>query len=503
MDETLAPIPDDDYEKMGSLIESFVDSYERNQDKPLDEWLTEKLQEELPEEEPERIRTMANDVIESVRILEDNKVSLNESLSNGRSKESWFAEQIKIATSGMSAEETVNYLNGLDKAVRTANESMIKTLISKNTGDISQNPSLHGYIAECEHVSSFNLKAEATGSPYRAMIIEHEGEAFTKNGVDIVIIDKRTGSNKAVRRYQSKYCQTPEKTEAAFTSDGRQYNGQQSLVPSEQAENMSRKCTDHIEAPDGTCSEPLSYKRARDLQKEAQSGKWNEKNWNSYKTKDIAIGIGKNARNAAILGAAIGAGVEVADKLAKGEKVDGKEVAKKAIESGADFGVKAAITGALKAGAEKGVIKCIPKGTPAGSIANVVFVGVENVKILIKYGKGELTRQQALEKMEETTVSALAGFAAMAKGAAVGAKIGTPLGPIGIAVGGFIGGTVAYIAGSGLGTLAVKARRKLCEWAKKPALKIVEKTKSFFKKSSEREGSGIQSFFGSLKVRFS
>ena len=38
--------------------------------------------------------------------------------------------------------------------------------------------------------------------------------------------------------------------------------------------------------------------QAKELQDEAQSGKWNDLNWNEYKTKDLAIGIGKQAGQA-------------------------------------------------------------------------------------------------------------------------------------------------------------------------------------------------------------
>ena len=214
------------------------------------------------------------------------------------------------------------------------------------------------------------------------------------------------------------------------------------------------------------------------MQEEARSGNWNDKNWNDYKTKDIAVGIGKQAGKAALFGAILGAGTEVVGKLRKGEKIDGKEVAKKAIEGGADFGIKAAIAGAIKTGAEKGIIKFIPKGTPAGAIANVVFVGVENAKILYKCAKGEITGIQALDKMEETTVSAVGGMVAMGYGAAKGAALGTLVGgPVGAAIGGFVGGAIAYMAGSTVGNLVVKARRKFTSVAKKVFRSLVKITK--------------------------
>lgn len=494
IDEVYTPVTEDDYKNLKTIVEDFVESYEQNQDQPVEEWLSEKLQTELPDKTREEVRNMAKEIVESVRTFESTKESLSETVVTGRNKESWFAEQVKTATSRMSAEQTVKYLQSLDNAVNTANEALTRTIMTQS-GQVSQNPSLNGFIAEQEHVQSFNMNAAARGSKYRARVLEPNGQGYAKNSVDMVIED---ANGKVVRRYQAKYCRNTEATQKAF-EDGN-YRGQQSLVPKEQVKHMTRKATDHMEAPDGTCSNPLTKERAVQMQEEARRGKWNDKNWNNYKTKDIAVGIGRQAGQAALLGAAIGAGAEVVEKLWKGEKIEGKEVAKKAVECGADFGVKAAITGAIKAGAEKGVIKCIPKGTPAGAIANVVFVGVENAKILYKYGKGEISGREAFEKMEETTVSAAGGMIAMGYGAAKGGAIGMAVGgPVGAAIGGFIGGTVAYMASSTVGKKVVEAQRKVTSVAKKAVSSIVKAAKSTVSKVASTVASVGRSIVSALK----
>ena len=137
----------------------------------------------------------------------------------------------------------------------------------------------------------------------------------------------------------------------------------------------------------------------------------------------------------------------------------GQEVVEAALTGGADFGVKAATAGALKVASEKEILSVIPKGTPAGTFANIAYVAVENVKVLGKVATGELTLREGFEKMQETTVSTVAGLASMSKGAAIGGAVGFAFGPVGAAVGRFFGGTVAYLAGSELGELAVKGAR--------------------------------------------
>ena len=368
-------------------------------------------------------------------------------------------------------------MRGLDEALANANESLYRTLHTQ-AGVISQNPHLDGFIAEQYHAQTFNLNAEATGSPFRAKVLEPTGNGYAKNSVDIVIVDE---GGHIVRRYQSKYCKDAEATARAFEHGD--YRGQQKLVPEGQEQDIAKKVTTVIEAPDGTSSAPLSKERAQELQEEAQSGKWNDLNWNEYKTKDLAIGIGKQAGQAALMGAAIGVGFDVAQKVWNGEEIKGEELVETAVVSGADFGVKAAAAGALKVGAEKGIIKVIPKGTPAGTIANIAYVAVENVKVVGKMATGELTVKEGLEKMEQTTVATVAGIAASTKGAAIGAAVGSVLGPVGTVVGGFIGGTIGYMAGSKVGETIVKGvqkiRKTVTDGIKSAGKAIADGAKSF------------------------
>lgn len=346
--------------------------------------------------------------------------------------------------------ETSEYLQNLDNALEDANASLYNTITTK-AGIVNLNPNLDGFIAEQHHAQTFNLNAEASGSQYRAKVLQPEHTRYTKNSVDIVVVD---GNDKVVRRYQSKYCKDTQSTIKAF-EDGN-YKGQQKLVPEDQSIGVQKKHAVVIEAPDGTTSTPLSKSTAKKLQKEAQSGNWNDLNWNEYRTKDVAIGIGKQAGQSALMGAVIGAGFEMAQKVWNGEEINGSEVIEAALSSSADFGIKAAAAGALKVGAEKGIISVIPKGTPADTIANIAYVGIENAKIAGKIAAGDLSLREGVDKMEQTTVSTVSGLSASLEGAELGAGIGAIAGPVGSAVCGFVGGTVGYMAGSKFGESVVK-----------------------------------------------
>ncbi len=467
IDQIHSPIlNEDECIEFKPIIRDFIGSYAKNKDKPVEEWLANKMQESLPDRSMEEIRKMTDEIITAVKISEEKKISLSKSVSNGRSKESWFASEMKQATSAMSAQESSKYLAGLDSALNDANGALYRT-ITTQAGKVSQNPRLDGFIAEQYHAQTFNMNAKASGSPYRAKVLEPNGSRYSKNSVDVVIKD---GNGNVVKRYQSKYCKDADATIKAFEKGD--YRGQQKLVPDGQQSGIGKKCTNVISSPDGIKSNPLSKSRAEQMRNEAQSGKWNDLNWNEYKAKDLALGIGKQTCYAALQGAVIGVGFDVAQKLWNGEDVNAEDVVETALTSGADFGVKVAAAGALKVGVEKDIIKVIPKGTPAGTIANIAFVAIENVKVIGKMATGDLSFKEGINKLEETTVSAVAGLAAMAKGTALGVSVGTVFGPAGQAVGGFIGGTVGFIAGSTVGKTVVKGAQMLRDGAKKAAKAI-------------------------------
>lgn len=495
IDEELAPsISMDEAQELKSIQKKFMESYLSNRNTmPIEEWLHTEMEESLPNRSAAEISQMSDEIIATLKIQEEKKASLMKAIADGRSKESWFASEAKTAISHMSAQKASAYLQGLDDALTSANESLYRT-IHTQAGTISQNTHMDGFIAEQYHAQTFNLNAEATGSPYRAKVLEPTGKGYTKNSVDIVIVD---GNGKVVRRYQSKYYKDAEATARAFEHGD--YRGQQKLVPEGQGQCISQKVTTVINAPDGTTSKPLSKERAKELQTEAQGGKWNDLNWNEYQAKDLAIGIAKQAGQAAIMGAAVGIGFDVAQKIWNGEEIDGEELIETAIVSGADFGVKAAAAGALKVGVEKGVITAIPQGTHASTITSITHVAIENVKIIGRMTTGELTVKEGFAKMEQTTVATASGIAASTEGTAIGRALGSVLGPVGTVVGGFIGGAVGYMAGSKVGETITKGVQKI----RKKAIEVV---KSVGRTVSNAVGvvsgaicsicSGIKSIFG-------
>lgn len=468
------------------LLKDFLESFEQNKDKPIDEWLLAKIQEELPDRSPNEVKQIVQDLVKAVETEEAQKAALAEAMAKGRSKESWFADTLKKATSGLSMQDTVVYLKSLDDQIKMGNDILWKTILTKS-GEVNQNPNLDGYIAEQWHAQTFNMNAKARGSSYYAKVLTPEG-TYNKNSVDVAIFDK---NGKQVKRYQAKYYKDAQSTEKAFAEGD--YRGQRKLVPSDQAGDINVKSTTVLESDDGTTSLPLSKSEAERMRDEARNGHWNPLDWNEYKVKDLAIGIGKQTANAALMGAALGTGFDIVQKLYKGEDIKAKEIGKAALEAGADSGVKAALAGALKVGAEKGILKIIPKGTSAGACANIAFVAVEDAKIIKQMADGTITTREGMDRLARTTVSSAAGFLLMGKGAMVGTELGLCLGPVGAMIGGLIGGTLAYTAGSQIGNYVL-------DHAKSFAIGLRQKMRKFYNMITRPEKETTLQKLGTIAV---
>lgn len=470
---------------VSEIQREFLESYAASKDKmPVEEWLPQELQKQLPERMSDEIQEMSTEILTSLKVTEEMKVSQQKAIASGRSKESWLASALLQSTSQMSAQESAKYLQSLDDAVKNANAAMHETITTKGSGYSipSRNPNLDGFIAEQHHVNSFNMDAAAKGSGLRAEVQPLKpGETYSKNGFDVIIKD---ANGNRIHQYQVKYGATAEDTIRMLKSGN--YNNQTIVVPEEQVEAVQKafpnKTVTSTIGHGNIKSKPLTKEQAKELQKQAQKGSFMDADWNDYAAKDIALGIGRQAGYACLQGAAVGAGMAVAAKVWNGEPIDGEEVIETAIVSGADFGVKTATAGALKAASEKGILKIIPKGTKGSTFANIAFVAIENVKVLGKVAAGELTAKEGIDVMQQTTGACVAGIAASVKGTAIGAAIGSALGPVGTAVGGFIGGTVGYMAGSKIGQAVVKGvqkvRDKAVEFVKSAGSAVVDGIKS-------------------------
>lgn len=449
------------------LIQSFVQSYEQHKNElPLDKWLSAEFKKH-PDiwQDEEEIQATTLDVINTITLANQNKASLQAHLDRGQSQASWLAKEIEKGAAATGAVNVGTYAGGIERALEQANNNSLNVITRRN-GGISQAINLDGFIAEHHHADTFNIDAAAKGSAYRAKVLEPApGETYGKNSMDIGIYD---GNGKLVRRYQSKYGKDP-KTSADLFEKG-DYRGQRKLVPAGHGDANS---CETIEI-DGISSESLSKENARALRDKAQQyEEARQYDWNDTSRTIIAKQIGKQA----LMGAYITAGMQGGRILARrflntltgktnaSVSEDLQEFFVSSLKGATHVGVQVAVSGGLVVAVKNGWLGAALKNTPAGRIANIVFVAVEDAKVLYKLSQGELTKEQALDAIGQTTTVAVGAIVGTVEGAALGANIGLVLGPIGAAVGGFVGGVAGGIAGSTIGQNVYEGGKALAKTA--------------------------------------
>ncbi|MEI7025184.1 hypothetical protein [Paenibacillus sp. y28] len=467
--------------ELGGITRRFLASYAGKPEDMNDrDWLERQLKEELPSLGGDEAAQLAGQCMEEIESFSQRLSSLDETIENGGTKEQWFAKKVQEASVGVSINEFGAYLSTVDRFIYESNLQM-KRVITNRDGGISQSLNLDGFMAEQHHVNSFNMNAKLQRSPFMAEVMAPApGQTYGKNSFDVVIRD--SGGN-IVHQYQMKYGATAQDTIRLIRSGN--YNNQRLVVPAEQLAEVKKAFpgksidssigqTDKVQ----TASQPLTKPQAKEMQRTAQArGEAARENWNHFQTKELAKHIGKQAGIAGIQAAALTAGLDITCKMMRGESIAPGATIELALQTGADAGIKAAAAGAVFAGVEKGVIPLIPKGTPIGVIANIVSVGIENVKIAGQVTAGQLTASQGLDRMGRTTTSMVYGIGWGSAGATIGAAALSWIPVAGPIIGGFVGGMVAYTAGSKFGEAVYETAKKIAITAKKAAFKAWESLK--------------------------
>lgn len=445
------------------------------------QWLEMLFRRELPELKEEEIKQESEQIVTAIKRFDENLASCNEAAQNGISKESWLADKLQESSVGMSVNEYGKTLAQIDKALYEKNMELANALSRSKDGNIMMSPNLDGNIAEHMIADSAKLSAVLQGKNVSVEVLN----SHAANSVDVRAKNLDTGE---WQNYQLKFGKDAKATIDLLERGN--YNNQRIIVPSEQLEEVqahfqakgsSKTITDHIEAW-GAKGKSFTKEDMKALQENAQSqNAAPAHDWSHYQTKDLALNIGKNAGVMGILSAAVTTGFHVISKIFKGEKIDKDELVENAIKTGVDTSVKTVAAGTLTVAVKKGILKCISKATPAGVIANIACVGIENVKVLAKVASGELSVTKGIDQMGRVTTSTVGGLCGMAKGAAVGAGIGAAVPILGAplaAVGGLVGGMVGYFAGSKVGDVVYEAAKKVADGAKTVGKAAVEGLKA-------------------------
>lgn len=446
-----------------------------------EEWLKNLFKREFPNISDEEAKNDAGEIVSNIKIFDKNLKSVDDAAKKGISKEKWLADKIQEASTGMSINEYGKVLQSMDDVLYQKNIELSEALQRSTDGQIKMSPNLDGNIAEHMIAKTTELSGSLKGKNIKVEV----RDVFTSNSVDVRATNLDTGK---YQNYQLKFGKDAKATIDLIERGN--YNNQRIIVPTEQLEEVqeyfkakgsTKNISDHIEAW-GAEGGKFTKEDVKKLQTAAQEdGIMPTMDYNHYKTKDLAMSIGKNAGVMALQSAAVTTGLNIASKIFNGEKVDPDEMVEIAIKTGSDTSIKVVTAGTLQVAIRKGIISFIPKTTPAGVIANIACVGIENVKILSKIASGEMSMTKGLDQMGRVTTSMVGGLWGMAKGAAMGAKLTAWIPVIGkpLAVAtGFIGGMVGYFGGSKVGDTIYNAGKKVAGVAKSVGRTAVNGLKS-------------------------
>ncbi len=476
------------------LFRKYLKSYKEKDASVSDkQWLEQLFITELPEITPEQAKQDAEEITGAIAEYDSNLESVNAAASNGISKERWLADKLQESAVGMSVNEFGRRLEAWDAALYQKNAELADALQRSTDGHIKMSPNLDGNIAENMIANTAELSGVVQGKNIRVEV----RDVFTSNSVDVRATDLTTGK---YQNYQLKFGKDAKATIDLIERGN--YNNQRIIVPSEQLEEVQahfrakgsdKTISDHIEAF-GVEGKSFTKEDMKTLQNSAQQdGLMPTMDYSHYQTKDLAMSIGKNAGVMALQSAAVSTGLTAAQKIMSGEEVDTDELVEIAIKTGADTTIKTVTAGTLQVAIRKGIISFIPKATPAGIIANIACVGIENVKILSKIASGEMSMTKGLDCMGRVTTSMVGGLWGAAKGAAIGAQLGmmVPIigAPLSVATG-FIGGMVGYFGGSKIGDAIYSAGKKVAGAAKS----IAKSAWNGVKSAAKSVGSALKSF---------
>ena len=483
-----------------NLLNKFIKSYSIKECNVTDkEWLKNHLKQELPQITDEESEVESCEIIDAIERFHNNLSSINKSAHKGISKELWLADKLQEVAVGMSINEYGKTLQSIDDFLYQKNNEIHEALLRSSDGEIKMSRNLDGNIAENMIAKSTELSGFLQGKNIKVEV----RDVYTPNSVDVRAINLDTGE---YQNYQLKFGKNAKATIELIERGN--YNNQQIIVPTEQLKEVqayfknkgsNKIIKDHIDAW-GAIGKKFTKDTMKEFQIAAQEdGIMPSMGYNHYQAKDLAMSIGKNAGVMGLQSAAVSTGLNMAYLIVQGEKINSEEMVEIAITTGADTGIKVVTAGALQVAIRKGVISIIPKMTPAGIIANIACVGIENVKILNKIACGELSITRGLDQMGRVTTSMVGGLIAMGKGALLGVRLTALIPVIGVpmsVVSGFVGGIIGYFGGSKIGDAVYNAGKKVCNVAKSVASSAWHGLKSAGRSIVSGVKKGLSKIFG-------
>ncbi len=224
----------DEARSLKRLLTRFMKEYgKKPAEQSNQEWLKARFLAEMPEMSEEEAEALSRETVKTIYQYDENLKSLKSARKKGQTSEEWFAEKTQESSAGLSAAAFAQRLSDMDTVLDQANTQMIRTVKTLD-GEIKQQWNLDGFIAEQHHAKSFNIAAQARGTPFSARVCAPEaGQVYGKNSFDLVICDQ---TGKTMHQYQCKYGADAKATIQLLKRGN--YNNQTILVPPEQVEQV-------------------------------------------------------------------------------------------------------------------------------------------------------------------------------------------------------------------------------------------------------------------------
>ncbi len=127
-------ITEDDVNKLRPVVQQFLTSYaEKPADVQLETWLENELKTSLADRTEKEISKLSHELIEGVKIFQENAQSLERACNNGQTKEEWLKDRLQAVAKEkvVDMQEYGKYLSLLNQAMTDSNQAMMEAIQSK------------------------------------------------------------------------------------------------------------------------------------------------------------------------------------------------------------------------------------------------------------------------------------------------------------------------------------------------------------------------------------
>ncbi len=234
-----------------------------------------------------------------------------------------------------------------------------------------------------------------------------------------------------------------------------------------------------------------------------------DKDWNSYSIKVLALNVGKQATLSGVTWLCMGTESNIDLQILKKDDAGAQDFVSKSIKSGIDYGLKVATAGAIKVAVENDILPFL-KDTPAGILAGITSGMVENYKTAWKFINGEINGHEVLDRVGRVATAQVKNvfdFCLKKKNCEqIGETIGSVFGPLGNVVGKIVGTVVSNVAnteagkaiGEGIKQIAkpaVNYAKKYWDGIKKTAGKFLDNSRKSVCNGLKNVGNFLKSLF--------